>query len=532
MPSIDYHKMTCRTKKSPRSSRKPRDENMTQTQVDDAVVAIAMADTSIIQDEEVKASVENGSIEEPKENSVKSTCAVPISRTSKPKPSSKKLPTPITAPATTHTKATTASSRSSLAKMTTSTAPQTKKSFVSKAPPASKSGQHQDLLRVQTSKMRLETAKPSRFNATVDATTASHSKNRIVIAEVAGIAKILPRQVPTCSPAKADIHETCHGASALTIHDPKPDNQQETKTTKRSAQTKTSHLEVTDKCLSSNLVVTMSSREVTDKHKRVLPSGLVTGRDHSVQDPRGTTMHPSSPRQPMRGKKKPIEPTRPQLQKSISFTMKARPEKRVQAERGPFCDDNATGCFEKPHQLKRSVAREYEIATDKPREDIPCTLATQNYTNNQAYDGTNKGIMASPTKRIQDEIQCFLQRSMDPQRKASSNNAGQDQARINVQSNMKCMERPHHLNRSENFIAVDPQDGTSQDESQSQVQTNKMTIIPTGGSTLADDSAKSALTFSSAGSAFMPKRRANEAETAETLSIKRTCRAIASIIPL
>ncbi|CAK4151297.1 unnamed protein product [Aphanomyces euteiches] len=235
--------------------------NMTQTQVDDAVVAIAMADTSIIQDEEVKASVENGSIEEPKENSVKSTCAVPISRTSKPKPSSKKLPTPITAPATTHTKATTASSRSSLAKMTTSTAPQTKKSFVSKAPPASKSGQHQDLLRVQTSKMRLETAKPSRFNATVDATTASHSKNRIVIAEVAGIAKILPRQVPTCSPAKADIHETCHGASALTIHDPKPDNQQETKTTKRSAQTKTSHLEVTDKCLSSNLVVTMSSRE-------------------------------------------------------------------------------------------------------------------------------------------------------------------------------------------------------------------------------------------------------------------------------
>ncbi|CAK4112548.1 unnamed protein product, partial [Aphanomyces euteiches] len=67
--------MTCRTKKSPRSSRKPRDENMTQTQVDDAVVAIAMADTSIIQDEEVKASVENGSIEEPKENSVKSTCA-------------------------------------------------------------------------------------------------------------------------------------------------------------------------------------------------------------------------------------------------------------------------------------------------------------------------------------------------------------------------------------------------------------------------------------------------------------------------
>ncbi|CAK4255567.1 unnamed protein product [Aphanomyces euteiches] len=196
--------MTCRTKKSPRSSRKPRDENMTQTQVDDAVVAIAMADTSIIQDEEVKASVENGSIEEPKENSVKSTCA---------------------------------------------------------APPASKSGQHQDLLRVQTSKMRLETAKPSRFNATVDATTASHSKNRIVIAEVAGIAKILPRQEPTCSPAKADIHETCHGASALTIHDPKPDNQQETKTTKRSAQTKTSHLEVTDKCLSSNLVVTMSSRE-------------------------------------------------------------------------------------------------------------------------------------------------------------------------------------------------------------------------------------------------------------------------------
>ncbi|KAH9152572.1 hypothetical protein AeRB84_005020 [Aphanomyces euteiches] len=511
---------------------------MTQTQVDDAVVAIAMADTSIIQDEEVKASVENGSIEEPKENSVKSTCAVPISRTSKPKPSSKKLPTPITAPATTHTKATTASSRSSLAKMTTSTAPQTKKSFVSKAPPASKSGQHQDLLRVQTSKMRLETAKPSRFNATVDATTASHSKNRIVIAEVAGIAKILPRQEPTCSPAKADIHETCHGASALTIHDPKPDNQQETKTTKRSAQTKTSHLEVTDKCLSSNLVVTMSSREVTDKHKRVLPSGLVTGRDHSVQDPRGTTMHPSSPRQPMRGKKKPIEPTRPQLQKSISFTMKARPEKRVQAERGPFCDDNATGCFEKPHQLKRSVAREYEIATDKPREDIPIRWHEQGnhgFTNqeNSGRDTMLPSTLDGPsTQSFIQFIPHPLKRSVSFVKTAAPDNAGQDQARINVQSNMKCMERPHHLNRSENFIAVDPQDGTSQDESQSQVQTNKMTIIPTGGSTLADDSAKSALTFSSAGSAFMPKRRANEAETAETLSIKRTCRAIASIIPL
>ncbi|KAH9165765.1 hypothetical protein AeNC1_018450 [Aphanomyces euteiches] len=369
--------------------------------------------------------------------------------------------------------------RWSLAKTKTSTAPQANKSVVSKAPPASKSGQRQDLLRVQTSKTRLETAQSSRSNATVDATTSSHSKNRLVVAEVAGIAKILPRQAPTCSPAKADIHETCHGASALTIHDPKPDNQQETKTTKRSAQTKTSHLEVTDKCLSRNLVVTMSSREVTDKHQRVLPSGLVTGRDYSVQDPRGTTMHPSSPRQPMRGKKKPIEPTRPQLQKSISFTMKARPEKRVQAERGPFCDDNATGCFEKPHQLKRSVAREYEIATDKPREDIPCTLATQNYTNNQAYDGTNKGIMASPTKRIQDEIQMLpstldgpstqsfiqftphpLKRSVSFVKTAAPDNAGQDQAQINIQSNGKCMERPHQLNRSENFVAVDPQDGT------------------------------------------------------------------------
>ncbi|KAH9121071.1 hypothetical protein AeMF1_007049 [Aphanomyces euteiches] len=145
--------------------------------------------------------------------------------------------------------------RWSLAKTKTSTAPQANKSVVSKAPPASKSGQRQDLLRVQTSKTRLETAQSSRSNATVDATTSSHSKNRLVVAEVAGIAKILPRQAPTCSPAKADIHETCHGASALTIHDPKPDNQQETKTTKRSAQTKTSHLEVTDKCLSSNLVV-------------------------------------------------------------------------------------------------------------------------------------------------------------------------------------------------------------------------------------------------------------------------------------
>ncbi|CAK4722597.1 unnamed protein product, partial [Aphanomyces euteiches] len=170
------------------------DESMTQTQVDNAIVAIAVADASIIRDEEYKASVENGSIAEPKANS---------------------------------------KMRWSLAKTKTSTAPQANKSVVSKAPPASKSGQRQDLLRVQTSKTRLETAQSSRSNATVDATTSSHSKNRLVVAEVAGIAKMSPRQVPTCSPAKADIHETCHGASALTIHDPKPDNQQETKTTKR-----------------------------------------------------------------------------------------------------------------------------------------------------------------------------------------------------------------------------------------------------------------------------------------------------------
>ncbi|KAH9082324.1 hypothetical protein Ae201684P_009650 [Aphanomyces euteiches] len=190
--------------------------SMTPKQVDNAVVDIAVADASMIRDEEYKASVENGSIAELKANS---------------------------------------KMRWSLAKTKTSTAPQANKSVVSKAPPASKSGQRQDLLRVQTSKTRLETAQSSRSNATVDATTSSHSKNRLVVAEVAGIAKILPRQAPTCSPAKADIHETCHGASALTIHDPKPDNQQETKTTKRSAQTKTSHLEVTEKCLSSNLVV-------------------------------------------------------------------------------------------------------------------------------------------------------------------------------------------------------------------------------------------------------------------------------------
>ncbi|KAG9403007.1 hypothetical protein AC1031_006542 [Aphanomyces cochlioides] len=510
------------------------DESMTPKQVDNAVVAIAVADVSTIQGEEFKASVENGPIAEPKENSIKSTFAVSISGTSKPKPSSsqlsKKLPTPIAAPATTHTRATTASSllrptRSSLAKMKTSTAPQAKKPVVSKAPPASKSGQGQDLLRVQTGKTRLETAQSSRSNATVDATTASHSKNRIVVAEVADIAKMSPRQVPMCSPAKADIHETCHNASALTIHNPKPDNQQETKTTKRTAQTKTSHLEATDECLSSNLVVAMSSREVTDKQQRVLPSGLVTGRDHNVQDPR-VTMLPSSPRQPLQEKKRPIEPTRPQLQKSSAFTMKTPPEKRVQAEGGPFCDDNATGRFENPHQLKRSVALEYEIATDKQSEDIPCTLATQNYTNDQElHDGTNTGIIAqaSPTKRIQDEVQMLpsalrgpstqssiqftpppLKRSVAFVKTALPDNRGQDQAQIKVQSNMKCMERLHQLKRSENFVAVDPRDGNIQDESQLQVQTNKTKIIPTGGSTLADDSAKSALAFSSPGSAFMP----------------------------
>ncbi|KAH9121067.1 hypothetical protein LEN26_010835 [Aphanomyces euteiches] len=474
------------------------DENMTQTQVDDAVVAIAMADTSINQDEEVKASVENGSIEEPKENSVKSTCAVPISRTSKPKPSSKKLPTPIAAPATTHTKATTASSRSSLAKMTTSTAPQTKKSFVSKAPPASKSGQHQDLLRVQTSKTRLETAKPSRFNATVDATTASHSKNRIVVAEVAGIAKILPRQVPTCSPAKADIHETCHNASALTIHDPKPDNQQETKTTKRSAQTKTSHLEATAKCLSSNLVVAMPSR-------KDLP-----------------------------------------------------------------CECKTTGRLKKPHQLKRSVALMVEseipvVSADEQHEETPCGVASRSSTNDrEPQDGFNTGriVEQSPTTRVHDEEMARKQndspdppklffmrehsqdkkprrtdklgsillrsalhepskqdsiQSTPPQTKrsvsfvktASPDNAGHHQAQIHVQTNGKCMETPHQLNRSENFVAANPRDGPCQDESQLQVQTNKMKIIPAGGSTLADDSAKSALTFSSPGSIKPQLKRSN-----------------------
>ncbi|KAH9125690.1 hypothetical protein AeMF1_003734 [Aphanomyces euteiches] len=598
------------------------DENMTQTQVDDAVVAIAMADTSIIQDEEVKASVENGSIEEPKENSVKSTCAVPISRTSKPKPSSKKLPTPIAAPATTHTKATTASSRSSLAKMTTSTAPQTKKSFVSKAPPASKSGQHQDLLRVQTSKTRLETAKPSRFNATVDATTASHSKNRIVVAEVAGIAKILPRQVPTCSPAKADIHETCHNASALTIHDPKPDNQQETKTTKRSAQTKTSHLEATAKCLSSNLVVAMPSRKVTKRSEnfaavnprdgkiqdesqlqvqtnkmKIIPTGGSTLADDSAKSgltfsSAGSAFMPnagltkqrrpklyrsnarvepsprSSPCEPSNPKKSPTEPTRPQLRRSVSFTMKARPEERVQDEDLP-CECKTTGRLKKPHQLKRSVALMVEseipvVSADEQHEETPCGVASRSSTNDrEPQDGFNTGriVEQSPTTRIHDEMarkqndspdppKLFFMRehsqdkkprrtdklgsillrsalhepskqdsiqSTPPQTKrsvsfvktASPDNAGHHQAQIHVQTNGKCMETPHQLNRSENFVVANPRDGPCQDESQLQVQTNKMKIIPAGGSTLADDSAKSALTFSSPGSIKPQLKRSN-----------------------
>ncbi|KAH9082498.1 hypothetical protein Ae201684P_009822 [Aphanomyces euteiches] len=123
---------------------------------------------------------------------------------------------------------------------------------------------------------------------------------------------------------------------------------------------------------------------------------------------------------------------------------------------------------------------------------------------------------------------CFLRRSMDIQHKASSSphllkrrdiisfvktaspdNAGQDQAQINIQSNGKCMERPHQLNRSENFVAANPRDGPCQDESELQVQTNKMKIIPAGGSTLADDSAKSALTFSSPGSIKPQIKRSN-----------------------
>ncbi|KAH9160339.1 hypothetical protein AeNC1_018989 [Aphanomyces euteiches] len=52
---------------------------MTPKQVDNAIAAIAVANASIIRDEEYKASVENGSIAEPKANSVKSTFAVSIS---------------------------------------------------------------------------------------------------------------------------------------------------------------------------------------------------------------------------------------------------------------------------------------------------------------------------------------------------------------------------------------------------------------------------------------------------------------------
>ncbi|CAK4611080.1 unnamed protein product [Aphanomyces euteiches] len=531
------------------------DENMTQTQVDDAVVAIAMADTSIIQDDEVKASVENGSIEEPKENSVKSTCA--------------------------------------------------------------------DLLRVQTSKMRLETAKPSRFNATVDATTASHSKNRIVVAEVAGIAKILPRQVPTCSPAKADIHETCHNASALTIHDPKPDNQQETKTTKRSAQTKTSHLEATAKCLSSNLVVAMPSRKVTKRSEnfaavnprdgkiqdesqlqvqtnkmKIIPTGGSTLADDSAKSgltfsSAGSAFMPnagltkqrrpklyrsnarvepsprSSPCEPSNPKKSPTEPTRPQLRRSVSFTMKARPEERVQDEDLP-CECKTTGRLKKPHQLKRSVALMVEseipvVSADEQHEETPCGVASRSSTNDrEPQDGFNTGriVEQSPTTRVHDEEMARKQndspdppklffmrehsqdkkprrtdklgsillrsalhepskqdsiQSTPPQTKrsvsfvktASPDNAGHHQAQIHVQTNGKCMETPHQLNRSENFVVANPRDGPCQDESQLQVQTNKMKIIPAGGSTLADDSAKSALTFSSPGSIKPQLKRSN-----------------------
>ncbi|KAH9119807.1 hypothetical protein AeMF1_007719 [Aphanomyces euteiches] len=53
--------------------------SMTPKQVDNAIAAIAVANASIIRDEEYKASVENGSIAEPKANSVKSTFAVSIS---------------------------------------------------------------------------------------------------------------------------------------------------------------------------------------------------------------------------------------------------------------------------------------------------------------------------------------------------------------------------------------------------------------------------------------------------------------------
>ncbi|KAH9148431.1 hypothetical protein AeRB84_008217 [Aphanomyces euteiches] len=202
---------------------------MTPKQVDNAVVDIAVADASMIRDEEYKASVENGSIAELKANSVKSTFAVSISGMSEDAVVACKNED-INCPTS-----------KQISRLEGSTS---KQEWSTPGSPASSN--QQDAVGDSAIKS---------IQWTVDATTSSHSKNRLVVAEVAGIAKILPRQAPTCSPAKADIHETCHGASALTIHDPKPDNQQETKTTKRSAQTKTSHLEVTEKCLSSNLVV-------------------------------------------------------------------------------------------------------------------------------------------------------------------------------------------------------------------------------------------------------------------------------------
>ncbi|CAK4648336.1 unnamed protein product, partial [Aphanomyces euteiches] len=200
--------------------------------------------------------------------------------------------------------------------------------------------------------------------------------------------------------------------------------------------------------------------------------------------------------------------------------MKAPPEKRVQEEGLP-CECKATERLKKPHQLKRSIALVVEseipvVSADEQHEETPCGVASRSSTNDrEPQDGFNTGriVEQSPTTRVHDEEMARKQndspdppklffmrehsqdkkprrtdklgsillrsalhepskqdsiQSTPPQTKrsvsfvktASPDNAGHHQAQIHVQTNGKCMERPHQLNRSENFVAVDPQDGT------------------------------------------------------------------------
>ncbi|KAG9402923.1 hypothetical protein AC1031_006464 [Aphanomyces cochlioides] len=90
----------------------------------------------------------------------------------------------------------------------------------------------------------------------------------------------------------------------------------------------------------------------------------------------------------------PPKSARPQLTRSILFTAKDPPEKRVHEE-GLQCDRNEMERFKKPHHLNRSVALivEVELAVvtaDKQHEGIPFGLCSNCCVDSHTLPQTRK----------------------------------------------------------------------------------------------------------------------------------------------